>query len=154
SVSFRHSVFDRGVSLSDETISGCSFDHARLHGVKFYNSDLRTTTFVGAKMRFAELSGADLRGCDFRLADLGNAHLPGAVIDETTDFRGANLTDAFTSEIRDNSGKLVLPSAKMHLAQMDLSTRTGSEPRSYERAWLREIIKDARAYRESWSHAM
>lgn len=83
------------------------FDHATLNFDQILGQDLRNgnfhdTKFINARLIGSDLSNAVLTDCDFRGADLRYANFNGtdlsgadlstAIIDETTTFKGANLT--------------------------------------------------------------
>src|SRR5262249_26294636 len=70
----------------------CDFGNAKMKKATFLgNANLKGSSFVEADLTWANFTGCDLRGCDFRGANLANAAIQESIIDNTTDFRGANL---------------------------------------------------------------
>lgn len=107
-----------GARLREVTARHTSFDAAELSEAKLTAADLREAEFVGAILKEADLSratldgatfedadlsrarltgaslkGARLFGAKFIGADLSTADLTGALVDEETDFTGADLTE-------------------------------------------------------------
>jgi len=85
----------------------CDFSNARMTKAVFLgNANLQGSSFVQADLTWANLSGCDLRGCDFRGANLANAAIQESIIDNSTDFRGANLVGLSWRDRHDNFGNL------------------------------------------------
>jgi uncharacterized protein YjbI with pentapeptide repeats len=84
--------------------------------------DLRASSFTGAGLKNADLVRCDLRHCRFRDADLTGASIQEAIIDNTTDFRGANLSKLWWQERRDNYGKLFLQASDWRQGIYDSTT--------------------------------
>lgn len=104
--------------LREAMLRGAGLDHADLTEAKLVSADLREAELVGAilveadltsanldgatledaSLARARLGGATLRGArligtNLSGADLSSADLTGAVVDEDTEFTGADLTD-------------------------------------------------------------
>jgi uncharacterized protein YjbI with pentapeptide repeats len=73
-----------GTLFIDSLLNSCSFEYA----------DLTNADFSRSEMKFCSFRGANLRDTDFENCDLTGANFEFAYIDETTKFKGANLTDA------------------------------------------------------------
>ena len=106
-VRFRKVRFLEGTFFGLDGVNSCDFSAARLREVHFSEgADLRGSSFAGADLTWAILSKCDLRECDFRGATLCNAYIQEAIIDKTTDFRGANLRELHWQDRRDKAGNL------------------------------------------------
>jgi uncharacterized protein YjbI with pentapeptide repeats len=84
--------------------------------------NLRGSSFAGANLTWANLAQCDLRGCDFRGAMVSNAAIQEAIIDKTTDFRGANLLGLSWQDRFDVSGKLFKRGSDWRLGTYDSTT--------------------------------
>lgn len=102
-VSGRHASFDRA-DLSEAKMAAADLREADFVGATLREADLSRATLDGASFEDANLAGARLTGASlkgarlfnarFNGADLSTADLTGALVDDTTDFSGADLTDA------------------------------------------------------------
>jgi uncharacterized protein YjbI with pentapeptide repeats len=111
-VSFRkvhfHATTFKGAFFSG-TFRCCDFSRATIKKAFFLSAgdnvhtkirktDLRGCCFANAILTYADFRGCDLRECDFRNANLSGATVSGAILDKTTDFRGANLAGLFCGD--------------------------------------------------------
>jgi uncharacterized protein YjbI with pentapeptide repeats len=102
-VSARHASLDRA-DLSEAKLTAADFREADFVDATLRGADLSRATLDGASLEGADLTGARLTGASLKGArlyntklngaDLSTADLTGALTDETTDFEGADLTDA------------------------------------------------------------
>jgi uncharacterized protein YjbI with pentapeptide repeats len=67
---------------------------ADLHGAVLRGSNLNGADLTGAKLSNADLEGADIRGADFASASLRGANLIGVLRSRSTNFEGADFTEA------------------------------------------------------------
>jgi uncharacterized protein YjbI with pentapeptide repeats len=82
--------------FSNSHLFGCSFQNADLQGAKFINADCRRVSFAGAK----------LIGCDFAGANLEQAVFCDVLLDKSTNFRGANVSNVINSDWIDSKGNV------------------------------------------------
>ncbi len=108
----------RSCYFSDSVATKCDFSRARLRDCSFQKTDLRGSIFRDADCRGAQFAGANLLGCDFRGANLAEAVFCDVVLDKSTDFRGANLSNVNTSDWRDNQGNLTRKGVDLSLATL------------------------------------
>lgn len=101
----------------------CCFDEADLKEAAFDKSDLTGSSFRGAHCKNVNFEDTILVGCDFQGADLTGAVFSGAKLDPTTDFRGANLTNADWEPNRHGE-----PAVNWRIARYDQSTLMGANP--------------------------
>jgi uncharacterized protein YjbI with pentapeptide repeats len=78
-----------GVNLSRAKLIGTNLVQAHLNSTKLYEADLSMADLTKANLRKAILMGANLRK-----ANLTGASFLGAIFDDCTSFRGANLSEA------------------------------------------------------------
>lgn len=90
--------------FDDSTVVGCDFSHAHLRGCSFQNANLRGSQFLFADCRQVTFAGADLTGCNFSGANLEEAVFCDVVLDKSTDFRGANISNVITTDWLDSCG--------------------------------------------------
>lgn len=86
---------------SQAQLRNSNFEGAELSGSSFQGCVLTGTSFKNAKCKRVNFSKADLRGCDFGGALLDEASFVEAMIDRTTNFRGASLLNATAIPARD-----------------------------------------------------
>lgn len=96
----------RSCYFNDSIVTDCDFSKARLAACSFQDADLRGSRFCDAHCRRATFAGANLIGCDFSGANLEGAVFCDVVLDKSTNFRGANLSNAITTDWYDNQGNL------------------------------------------------
>ena len=137
--SFRKVRF-RKCYLFSSSIQNACFDEADLMQARFTHSDLSGSSFRNAKCKETSFYKANLMGCDFRGANLTDATFTGALLDKTTDLRGANLTNLYCKEHRDNEGTLIAPATDWRQATYDETTIFGEDPLLQDL----EDIRDAR----------
>jgi uncharacterized protein YjbI with pentapeptide repeats len=73
-----------GTLFIDSILNSCSFEYADLTSADFSRSEMKYCSFRGANLHNTDFENCDLTGADFEFAH----------IDETTKFKGANLTNA------------------------------------------------------------
>lgn len=117
SCSFIGAIF-RSCYFNDSIATNCNFSKARLRDCSFQKTDLRGSCFRDADCLGAQFAGANLLGCDFRGANLEEAVFCDVVLDKSTDFRGANLSNVNTSDWRDNQGNLTRKGVDLSLATL------------------------------------
>jgi len=110
-------------------LRNASFDEASLRSCSFKDADLRGASFKGACLNKATFWGANLIGCDFRGADMQEAVLDGTIVDSTTDFRGADLINAYTADEYNKAGQLVSKGINLKACKLDVTTRLGNDPK-------------------------
>lgn len=108
----------RACYFNDSVATECDFSRARLRDCSFQKTDLRGSIFRDADCRGAQFAGANLLVCDFRGANLEEAVFCDVVLDKSTDFRGANLSNVYTSDWRDNQGNLTRKGVDLSLATL------------------------------------
>lgn len=123
--------------LSDADLSAAHLMEANLGGANLSGADLSGANLMEADLRNADISDADLSGADFFNADLRGAYLSEAnlgraalhsiMFDETTTFRGADLTDALfdSEEQRQAILRLAEPEAEEEDAAEDSEEQEG-----------------------------
>jgi len=84
-------------SLSGATLSGIVMSRSKLVETDFCQSDLSSSSFIGAIMTQAKLNGANLSHAKMQRAILTKADLGGACLNQT-DLREANLQSAYMSK--------------------------------------------------------
>jgi uncharacterized protein YjbI with pentapeptide repeats len=72
---------------------GATFDNADFTRANLFGSDLRGVSFRNATLVGASLAFADLRGAVFDDADLTGAHLAGAILDDSSTFNNATISN-------------------------------------------------------------
>lgn len=87
---FSDAILDQ-VDLSKCKLVGARFDGARAREARLMKADLTDASLVGVDLMHALLGGAIVRGADFEEASLFRADALGAVGDDRTSFRGANV---------------------------------------------------------------
>jgi len=117
----------RSCHFNGSDARNCCFDGADLYHATFQKSDLRGSSFVGANCKMATFATADIRNCDFRGAILEEATFMEAVIDKTTDFRGASLINAYHGDNFDRAGNLISHGVDLKLANYDETTKFGED---------------------------
>jgi len=85
-------------------------------------ANLQGSSFVEADLTWANLTGCDLRGCDFGGANLANAAIQESIIDNTTNFRGANLVGLSWRDRHDNFGRLFQHGSDWRRGRYDSTT--------------------------------
>ena len=75
-------------------LEGCLFIDSILNNSSFEQTDLYAADFSRSEMRHCSFKGANLSKTDFEDCDLTGADFRGAMIDATTSFKNAILTDA------------------------------------------------------------
>jgi serine/threonine protein kinase, bacterial len=84
-------------SLSGATLSGIVMSRSKLVETDFCQSDLSSSSFIGAIMTQVKLNGANLSQAKMQRAILTKADLGGACLNQT-DLREANLQSAYMSK--------------------------------------------------------
>jgi uncharacterized protein YjbI with pentapeptide repeats len=129
----------------------CDFTGADLRSADLAESDLRGSIFRDANLEAADLQKCDLRGCDLRGAKLDRVLFNNAVVDATTDLRGASLLGLYNEEIRGNAGQLVAPFTDWRGATWDETTRHGAAPGAEDKVLLDAIIRAAKNEPARWA---
>lgn len=80
--------------LSHADLEGALFIDSVLNSCSFEYADLTSADFSRSEMKYCSFRGANLHNTDFEDCDLTGADLEFAHIDETTKFKGANLSNA------------------------------------------------------------
>jgi len=120
------------------------FDEAKLLNAGFQDADLSGSSFRGANLKGAQFYGANLRGCDFRGANFDQSALRNVEVDGTTDFRGANLVNAYLEDRYDNAGNLFGKGIDLKATKTDSTTRLGEDPSAISIEELRASIRELR----------
>lgn len=127
---FRKVRFVNRISFGGRQLQ-CDFTKAEMTRARFIwttngrdllGMDLRGSSFDAANLKNAGLSRCDLRECRFVNANLSGASIQEAIVDKSTDFRGANLKDLWWQERRDNSGHLFLRATDWRQGTYDSTT--------------------------------
>lgn len=87
---FRDAILD-AADFSKAKLKGARFDGARMREGRLMKADLTDASLEGADLMGALLGGAILRGARFTRANLFRADTIGAIGDDRTSFRGANV---------------------------------------------------------------
>jgi uncharacterized protein YjbI with pentapeptide repeats len=87
-------VLCQACDLSHADLEGALFIDSILNSCSFEYADLTSADFSRSEMKYCSFRGANLHNTDFENCDLTGADLEFAHIDETTKFKGANLTNA------------------------------------------------------------
>lgn len=128
--------------FTNSAIQEACFKEADLRQAKFTNTNLRGSSFENATCNETSFYGANLIGCNFKGADLTGAFFSGAIMDKSTDFRGANLMNACFEEHRDYAGNLLAKGVDPRSALYDQHTVFGTNPGWFDL----EQIQDMRYY--------
>lgn len=120
------------------------FEEAKLLNANFGDADLSGSSFRGANLKGAQFYGANLRGCDFREANLDQSALRNVQVDGSTDFRGANLVNAFLEDRYDNAGSLFGKGIDLKATKIDATTRLGKDPSAIAIEVLNAAIRELR----------
>jgi len=119
----------RSTGFNECNCRNACFDEASLRSCSFQHTDLRGASFKGARLNGATFVGANLAGCDFRGADMHEAVLWGLTVDQNTDFRGANLINAYTTDEYTKAGDLRGKGIDLKACKLDATTRLGNDPK-------------------------
>ncbi|MBX2818575.1 MAG: pentapeptide repeat-containing protein [Rhodothermaceae bacterium] len=95
-------LFDKAI-MQEAKLTGADMQNCVMKSVNLYGATLVNTNFEGADLRGADLSNAILKGANFMNANLEGADLTDVIIDNTTNFTGANLNGVinFTRAVTD-----------------------------------------------------
>jgi len=137
--SFRGANLSR-INAESMYARNCCFDGATLRGTNFQKSDLTGSSFVKAKLQNATFGSATILGCNFRDAKLDGAVIAQAIIDKSTDFRGASLINLWYQEHRNQLGELMWPENDWRQATYDEITVYGEKPEVEEYELLNALI--------------
>ena len=83
-------LFDKAI-LEEASLMGSDMQNCVMKGAKLYGASLENANFEGVDLRNADLSHANLKGASFMNANLEGANLSDVIVDNTTNFTGANL---------------------------------------------------------------
>jgi uncharacterized protein YjbI with pentapeptide repeats len=140
--SFRNAKL-RSCFIHDSQARNCCFDGADLCNTSFGGTNLSGSSFRNARCKRAGFYRADLTGCDFRGANLEESSFREALIDKTTDFRGASLINARHDDSYNNAGELIARGVDLRQATYDESTRFGKDPLAFPIEYNQRAIEIA-----------
>jgi uncharacterized protein YjbI with pentapeptide repeats len=121
SASFRHADL-RGCFVAGCSARDCNFDNSNLGSTSFEGTDLRGSNFSNSSCTLTKFFGSNLIRCDFHGAYLRETPFQNVLLDETTDFRGAQLVDIFDQELRDKFGNIIGRRTDWRRAKTDETT--------------------------------
>ena len=122
------------VDLRKANLHGAHLENANLSDIDISNvnlagADLRNANLSGRDLSTVTLAGADLKGTRLMNANLISADLTDSKLDETTNFREANLKDALgkITSVKANFCKTVMPDGKesKQVCSMQVDAKTG-----------------------------
>lgn len=116
----------RNADLADSNVRNCCFDKAKLSKASLNRSNLSNSSFINANLIGANLNGSNLQGCNFQGALFKNATLTDTLVDKATDFRGANLLNAW-HEADYHQGKLISAGLDWSKVTYDETTLFGED---------------------------
>jgi uncharacterized protein YjbI with pentapeptide repeats len=146
--SFKQSKF-RHTGFRECDCRNACFDSAWLFSAGFHDADLRGASFRGAYLNGAVFVGANLAGCDFRGADMQEAVIYNVTVDSTTDFRGANLVNAYMADHYNKAGELTGKGLNLSACQLDATTRLGADPKLHALEVLNAALEIAAERRDT-----
>ena len=87
-----NSLLSEGENLN---LDGADFSHSVLVNTNFRSVGLNNSVFRGAELQNAKFSGSSIKNASFMISNCDGARFDRATMDEKTNFRLSNLTNAY-----------------------------------------------------------